>query len=233
MGGDAPRVPLREIAAVFLRLGLVAFGGPAAHVAMMEEEVVRRRGWLTHAEFLDLLGATNLIPGPNSTEMAIHLGRRVAEWKGFAVAGLCFILPAALIVTALAWCYVGRGVPRRGERGVGGPDGGRGRSTRPVGPGGCRDGCSGRRRGGIAVERAGELGLAGARRRSGGCSQGRGRQVMPSQGIPQPSRGRSAPHPQPLLACYPPHQPDVEVRGGRPDLPGVGPALHVVGVRLS
>jgi chromate transporter len=73
---------------------------------MMEEEVVRRRGWLTHAKFLDLLGATNLIPGPNSTEMAIHIGQRVAGWKGFAVAGLCFILPAALIVTALAWCYV-------------------------------------------------------------------------------------------------------------------------------
>lgn len=105
-GGDTAKVLLREIAAVFLRLGLTAFGGPAAHVAMMEEQVVRRRGWLTHAEFLDLLGATNLIPGPNSTEMAIHIGRRVGGWKGFLVAGLCFILPAALIVAALAWCYV-------------------------------------------------------------------------------------------------------------------------------
>jgi len=104
--GDTAKVPLREIAAVFLRLGLTAFGGPAAHVAMMEEEVVRRRGWLTHEEFLDLLGATNLIPGPNSTEMAIHIGQRVAGWRGFLVAGLCFIIPAALIVASLAWCYV-------------------------------------------------------------------------------------------------------------------------------
>jgi len=102
----AANVPLRRVAAVFLRLGVTAFGGPAAHVALIEEEVVRRREWLTHAEFLDLLGATNLIPGPNSTEMAIHIGHRVAGWKGFAVAGLCFILPAALIVAALAWCYV-------------------------------------------------------------------------------------------------------------------------------
>lgn len=99
-------VPLREVAAVFLRLGFTAFGGPAAHVALMEDEVVRRRGWLTHAEFLDLLGASNLIPGPNSTEMAIHIGHRVSGWRGFAVAGLCFILPAALMVAALAWCYV-------------------------------------------------------------------------------------------------------------------------------
>lgn len=98
--------PLREVAAVFLRLGFTAFGGPAAHVALMEDEIVRRRGWLTHAEFLDLLGATNLIPGPNSTEMAIHIGHRVAGWRGFAVAGLCFILPAALMVATLAWCYV-------------------------------------------------------------------------------------------------------------------------------
>lgn len=101
-----PRASVRQVAAVFLRLGFTAFGGPAAHVAMMEEEVVRRRGWLTHEEFLDLLGATNLIPGPNSTEMAIHIGQRVAGWKGFAVAGLCFILPAALIVAGLAWCYL-------------------------------------------------------------------------------------------------------------------------------
>jgi len=107
--GEAPvaaNVPLREVAAVFLRLGFTAFGGPAAHVALMEDEIVRRREWLTHAEFLDLLGATNLIPGPNSTEMAIHIGHRVAGWKGFAVAGLCFILPAAFIVAVLAWFYV-------------------------------------------------------------------------------------------------------------------------------
>jgi chromate transporter len=97
---------LRELALVFLKLGATSFGGPAAHVAMMEDEVVRRRGWVTHAEFLDLLGATNLIPGPNSTEMAIHIGHRVAGWPGLLVAGACFILPALVIVTALAWVYV-------------------------------------------------------------------------------------------------------------------------------
>jgi chromate transporter len=107
---DAPTTtpvtaPLREVAWLFLRLGATAFGGPAAHVGLMEDEVVRRRGWLTHEEFLDLLGAVNLIPGPNSTEMAIHVGKRVAGWAGFAVAGLCFILPAALLVTAIAWAY--------------------------------------------------------------------------------------------------------------------------------
>jgi chromate transporter len=96
---------LAELARLFLRLGLTAFGGPAAHVALMEDEVVRRRGWLSHEEFLDLLGATNLIPGPNSTEMAIHIGRRRAGWPGLLVAGACFILPAALTTAALAWGY--------------------------------------------------------------------------------------------------------------------------------
>jgi chromate transporter len=91
---------------VFLRLGLVAFGGPAAHTAMMREELVRRRGWVTDARFVDLMGATNLIPGPNSTELAIHLGHDRARWRGLLVAGVCFILPAALIVTGLAWGYV-------------------------------------------------------------------------------------------------------------------------------
>ena len=91
---------------LFLKLGTVAFGGPAAHVAMMEEEVVRRRRWLSHAEFLDLFAATNLIPGPNSTEMAIHIGHKRAGWPGLLVAGICFILPAACIVLALAWVYV-------------------------------------------------------------------------------------------------------------------------------
>jgi chromate transporter len=91
---------------LFLKLGATAFGGPAAHIAMMEDEVVRRRGWLTREEFLDLLGATNLIPGPNSTEMAIHIGWRRARWPGLIVAGVCFILPATLIVLALAWAYV-------------------------------------------------------------------------------------------------------------------------------
>jgi chromate transporter len=97
---------LVELARLFLKLGTIAFGGPAAHVAMMEEEVVRRRRWLTHEQFLDLLGATNLIPGPNSTEMAIHIGLLRAGWRGLIVAGSCFILPAMLIVWALASLYV-------------------------------------------------------------------------------------------------------------------------------
>src|SRR5678816_1237363 len=97
---------LREIAALFLRLGTTAFGGPAAHIAMMEDEVVRRRGWLTRDEFLDYLGATNLIPGPNSTELAIHIGRSRAGWPGLIVAGVAFIVPAALLVTITAWAYV-------------------------------------------------------------------------------------------------------------------------------
>jgi len=105
-----PAIPerhrLTELATLFLKLGATAFGGPAAHIAIMEDEVVRRRQWLTHEEFLDLLGATNLIPGPNSTEMAIHIGHRRAGWPGLLVAGSCFILPAALIVTAIAWAYV-------------------------------------------------------------------------------------------------------------------------------
>jgi chromate transporter len=97
---------LGELARLFLKLGTVAFGGPAAHVAMMEDEVVRRRGWLTRERFLDYLGATNLIPGPNSTELAIHIGLLRAGWPGLVVAGVCFILPAALIVGAIAWAYV-------------------------------------------------------------------------------------------------------------------------------
>lgn len=90
---------------LFLRLGTIAFGGPAAHVAMMEDEVVRRRRWLTREQFLDYLGATNLIPGPNSTELAIHIGHARAGWPGLVVAGACFILPAALIVGTIAWAY--------------------------------------------------------------------------------------------------------------------------------
>jgi chromate transporter len=98
--------PLKELALLFLKLGATAFGGPAAHIAMMEEEVVRRRRWLSPEQFLDLLGATNLIPGPNSTEMAIHIGHQRAGWAGLLVAGICFILPAACIVTVIAWAYV-------------------------------------------------------------------------------------------------------------------------------
>jgi chromate transporter len=99
------RRPLAELASLFLKLGTTAFGGPAAHIAMMEDEVVRRRQWLTREEFLDLLGATNLIPGPNSTELAIHIGHRRAGWPGLLVAGTCFIIPAMLLVTAIAWGY--------------------------------------------------------------------------------------------------------------------------------
>jgi len=105
----SPRTPLSDVARVFLRLGVVSFGGPAAHVALMEEEIVRRRRWLTHESFLDLLGAANLIPGPNSTELAIHVGYARAGWPGLLVAGACFIVPAAVIVTALAWSYVSYG----------------------------------------------------------------------------------------------------------------------------
>jgi chromate transporter len=97
---------LLELALLFGRLGTTAFGGPAVHIAMMEDEVVRRRQWLTREEFLDLLGATNLIPGPNSTEMAIHIGHRRAGVPGLLVAGTSFILPAVAIVGALAWAYV-------------------------------------------------------------------------------------------------------------------------------
>jgi chromate transporter len=97
---------LAELAWLFLKLGVIGFGGPAAHIAMMEDEVVRRRAWLSRDDFLDLLGATNLIPGPNSTEMAIHIGNRRAGFPGLVVAGACFILPAMLIVLGCAWVYV-------------------------------------------------------------------------------------------------------------------------------
>lgn len=104
-GGQLLRRRLIELAALFLRLGFTAFGGPAAHIAMMHDEVVKRRRWLTDQEFLDLLGVTNLIPGPNSTEMSIHIGFRRAGWLGLIVGGTCFILPAMLIVMGLAWMY--------------------------------------------------------------------------------------------------------------------------------
>lgn len=97
---------LSQLAGLFLKLGTIAFGGPAAHIAMMEDEVVRRRKWLSREKFLDLLGATNLIPGPNSTEMAIHVGYLRAGWPGLLVAGSCFILPAAIIVFGFAWAYI-------------------------------------------------------------------------------------------------------------------------------
>jgi chromate transporter len=97
---------LQALLILFLRLGVTAFGGPAAHIAMMEDEVVRRRQWLTSDEFVALIGATNLIPGPNSTEMALHIGHQRAGWRGLLVAGVAFILPAASITGALAWAYV-------------------------------------------------------------------------------------------------------------------------------
>ena len=97
---------LAEVAGVFLKLGTIGFGGPAAHVAMMREEIVVRRGWVSEQEFLDALGATSVIPGPGSTQMAIYLSRRRAGWLGLVVGGACFILPAMAIVLALAWAYV-------------------------------------------------------------------------------------------------------------------------------
>jgi chromate transporter len=100
------RDALRDLALLFLRLGALSMGGPAAHIAMMEDEVVRRRRWMTHDRFLDMLGVCNLIPGPNSTEMAIHIGQMRAGFAGLVVAGACFILPAAAIVLAIAWMYV-------------------------------------------------------------------------------------------------------------------------------
>jgi chromate transporter len=97
---------LWELARLFLKLGTIAFGGPAAHIAMLQQEVVARRGWISEAEFLDHLGASNIIPGPTSTELVIHIGRKRAGWRGLLVAGSCFILPAAVMVGILAWAYV-------------------------------------------------------------------------------------------------------------------------------
>lgn len=104
-----PTATVREVAALFQRLGATAFGGPAAHIALMRDEVVTRRRWLTDEQFLDLVSAANLIPGPNSTELAIHIGHHVAGWRGLLAAGVCFILPATVIVTAIAWAYVAFG----------------------------------------------------------------------------------------------------------------------------
>lgn len=97
---------LREIAREFLRLGFVAYGGPAAHIAMMEERFVRQRAWVTRERFVDLVGAVNLLPGPSSTELAIYLGEIRGGVLGLIVAGACFIMPAAVLVVALAWAYL-------------------------------------------------------------------------------------------------------------------------------
>ena len=100
---------LKEVAALFLKLGTISFGGPAAYIAIMHDETVKRRKWLDDGQFLDLVGATNLIPGPNATEMAIHLGFLRAGWLGFIAGGVCFTLPAMIIVLFLAWVYVQHG----------------------------------------------------------------------------------------------------------------------------
>jgi len=102
----AARRRLIEVAALFLRLGFTSFGGPAVHIAIMRAEVVQRHKWVSEQEFLDLLGAANLIPGPTSTELAIYLGYRRVGWIGLLLGGVCFMLPAMLIVLGLAWAYV-------------------------------------------------------------------------------------------------------------------------------
>ncbi len=107
---------LREVAALFLKLGFTAFGGPAAHIALMHDEVVTRRKWVDEQRFLDLFGAANMIPGPSSTELAIYLGFQRAGWMGLLLGGVCFILPAMLIVLALAWAYVRFGATTQAGR---------------------------------------------------------------------------------------------------------------------
>ena len=102
----ASRTTLAELARLFLKIGVIGFGGPAAHVALMEDEVVVRRRWISRSHFLDLIGATNLIPGPNSTEMTMHVGFERAGWRGLITAGVSFILPAVIISGVLAWAYV-------------------------------------------------------------------------------------------------------------------------------
>jgi len=104
-----------EVAAYFLRLGVISFGGPAAHIAIMRRELAGKRAWTTDQELVDMLGVTNLIPGPNSTELAMHLGAKRAGWRGLWVGGLAFILPATLITVALAWAYVEYGSTPGGE----------------------------------------------------------------------------------------------------------------------
>ena len=103
---DSPAARLRELASLFLKLGVIGFGGPAAHIALFETEVVNKRRWVDRQQFLDMLGAASLIPGPTSTETAITVGYARAGWPGLCVAGACFILPAALITGAFAWAYV-------------------------------------------------------------------------------------------------------------------------------
>jgi len=106
MPAPASKSPLSQVARLFLRLGLTAFGGPAAHIGLMEREAVEHQGWLTREQFLDLVGACNLLPGPSSTQVAMALGYNRAGWMGLLAAGVCFILPATLATLALAWAYV-------------------------------------------------------------------------------------------------------------------------------
>lgn len=103
---NLPLNRLGEVATLFFKLGMIGFGGPVAHIAIIEDEVVKRRQWLTQEHFLDLLGATNLIPRPNSTEMAIHIGYIYAGWLGLIIAGVSFILPAVFITGILDFVYV-------------------------------------------------------------------------------------------------------------------------------
>jgi chromate transporter len=110
-----PENPLRSVVLLALRLGFTAFGGPAAHIAMLRDEVVDRRKWTSEQRFLDLIGITNLIPGPNSTEMVMHIGQERAGWKGLVGAGAAFILPAASITLVFAWLYVRYGTTAEGE----------------------------------------------------------------------------------------------------------------------
>ena len=107
--GQPSKSSAGEVAKIFLKLGTIAFGGPAAHIAMMHDEMSRRRRWVSEERFLDLLGAANLIPGPSSTELAIYLGYDRAGWRGLISAGVCFIVPAMLMVLAIAWAYVNYG----------------------------------------------------------------------------------------------------------------------------
>jgi chromate transporter len=102
----ATKSSLGEILQLFLRLGLTAFGGPAAHIGLMQREAVERRKWMSHAQFLDLVGTCNLLPGPGSTQVAMALGYSRGGWMGLCIAGACFILPASLMTLALAWAYV-------------------------------------------------------------------------------------------------------------------------------
>src|SRR6202790_4483516 len=104
--GATERGSLAELALFFLRLGTTAFGGPAAHIAMMEDELVRRRKWLSREKFFDLLGASNLIPGPSSSELAIHIGYLRAGWMGLVIGGACSLIPEAIVVACIAWAYV-------------------------------------------------------------------------------------------------------------------------------